>query len=292
MIKTLKFDFFHVIMPNDSTNAFETVIYNIEKLVGTKRVYDNGDYPVRLQRVKAFENFIVADIARIRMNDIPDKMKLSGETETIALDEDQGLGEITSFLYHPTLGILILMRNRNAVSISAISNYIESKGKLYGVKYESILHEDAYKRLAGLDVISKLDLEVAAPGNGTIFKDLGLTSDAIIELMGATPRARITCTLSMGHTKDSLPKKILMGFVKKILNRKNDETEAVKLVVSGREGTLEKEIIDLFEDVLTDQMNVDIKAQRKITDDQRHNAIVKIWIKHQASLQKTMDEIE
>ena len=75
MEKKLNFDFFQVVMPDDEPRTFEAVIDEITALNGVAATYDNGEYHVRLLGVKQQQGYYLGDIARIRMNDIPDKMR-------------------------------------------------------------------------------------------------------------------------------------------------------------------------------------------------------------------------
>jgi len=287
MIKNLNFDFFRVVHQKGCKTTFENALLEIHKLNGKARVHHNGDYPVRLQTLGKHQDVYIGDIARIRMNDIPDKLKLSGEREEIELDDDQGLGEITSFLYHPETSVLMLIRNRNAVSLSAFSDYLAAKQPLHGVKYDLILQEEAYERLQKFKRIGRVDLEVAAPGNAKIFKHLDLSPKGLADLMNTTPRVRMSYAFSMSHDRDnSLPKSIISDIASKVMSFSLNKKEDIKMVVSGNEKDMEKEVIDLFTDALTEQVAVNIKNQRKMTDGQRHSAVVDAWNKRKSSMLK------
>jgi hypothetical protein len=286
MIKQLRYDFYRIVMPNGSGVDFGTALSQINALNGKVRVDETGEYPIRLHSLFPGAVYVLGDIARIRMNDIPPKMRLSGETELLYLDEDQGLGEITSFIYHPGLSVLMMMRNRNAVSAFGLCHYVENKCNLWGIKIEHILQAEAYKRIQRLERIQRLDLEVAAPGNGSIFNELKLIPETAIDLMGKSPRVRLSLSFSTGYDRDvSLPKKLIEKIVTAFHAIKvQPSDESVSLTVSGRENVFEKEVIDLFEDVFTDLLDVNIKNQRRITDDQRHQATRIVWDKNRDML--------
>lgn len=287
MIKDLNFNFFRVVHPKNASQTFEGALVAIDKLQGKQRVHDNGDYPVRLQRLGKYQDAYIGDIARIRMNDIPDRLKLSGERKDLELDEDEGLGEISTFIYHPPTNVLVMMRNRNAVSMSAFSGYMEAKQGLHGFRYDVILQEEAYERLKKFKRIGRVDLEVAAPGNANVFKNLGLSPKGLANLMGVAPRVRMSYAFSMAYDRENtLPKDIVGEIASKVMSVSLKKKEDVKMVVSGNEETMEKEVIDLFEDVLTEQVKVNMKNQRKMTDEQRYNATASAWGKRKESLIK------
>jgi len=295
MTKKLKYDFYQVVMPRDSRFNFGAVLNQINTLQGRARLYSAGDYPIRLQGLIQGASDFLGDIARIRMNDIPDKMKLSGETAPLALDEDEGLGEIASFIYHPVTNTIMMMRNRNAVSISGLINYVEYLGNVEGIEFKHVLQVEAYQRLQRLVTIQKLEIEVAAPGNGTIFRDLGLAPQMALDLMGSSPRVRLSLTFSTGYDRErSLPREVIERIVTEFRARnqlsaderqhQQTDDESMDLVVSGREDTHQKEVIDLFADILTDTYDVNIRDQRTITYMQRHQATRAVWARHRDRL--------
>lgn len=287
MVKTLNFDFFRVVHPKKGTTPFEQGLLELAKLQGEARVHHNGDYPVRLQNLVKYQDAYIGDVARIRMNDIPDKLKLSGEREEIELDEDQGLGEISSFLYHPHTKVLMMMRNRNAVSLSAFSAYMDAKHPLNGVRYDLILQEEAYERLQKFKRIGRVELKVAAPGNAQLFDSIGVSPKGLAELMNATPRVSLSYAFSMSYDRENtLPKSIIGDIASKVMSLPLKKLEDVKMVVAGNDETLEKEVIDLFTDALSEKVSVNIKEQRKMSDDQRYRAVASVWEKKKASLVK------
>jgi hypothetical protein len=284
MIKQLRYDFFQVVMPPDTEVTFETLLHEINALGQRERLY-HGDYPVRLHDLVPRRNYLLGDIARIRMNDIPDKMKLTGETEPLDLAEDEGLGEFATFLYHPRTNILMMMRNRNAVSVSGLNTYLENIGGIEGIEFNYVLQVEAYQRLQRLDRIQRFDLEVAAPGHGSIFTDMGLSPQSVAGIMGVAPRVRLSVSLSTGYEKEvSLPRAAIERLVTAFRQRARRDDESMSIVVSGREQNQEKEIIDMFEDVLTDFVDVNIRNQRRISDEQRHTAIREVWGRHRERL--------
>jgi hypothetical protein len=91
----------------------------------------------------------------------------------------------------------------------------------------------------------------------------------------------------MAHDREnSLPKSIIGEVAAKVMSFSLNKKEDIKMVVAGNEKDMEKEVIDLFTDALTEQVAVNIKNQRKMTDNQRHVAIVSAWDKKKSSMLK------
>jgi len=287
------FDFFQVIMPKSSRSNFSSILSQINTLPGRNQLDTMGEYPIRLHYLNQATSDILGDIARIKMNDIPPKMKLSGETNPLELDDDEGLGEITSFIFHPDMNVLMLMRNRNAVSISAFCRYIETFGQIEGIQFRHIFHPDVYKRLQRLDTIKKMELDAAGPGNGAIFSDLEVSPGTMADIMGLSPRVHLKLSFSTGYDRQvSLPKAAILKIAAALQKRRVYKDESISLVISGKEeNTLQKEVIDLFEDVLTDYLVVDVRDQRVITDNTRHQATKAVWARHRDELVKLLSKV-
>lgn len=279
MEKVLKFDFYQVVMPDVEQRSFESIVDEIGALEGVARTFDNGEYHVRLVAIGQQQGYYRGDVARIRMNDIPDKMKLSGEREAIDLADDQGLGEITSFIYNSQLRVLVLMRNRFAITASGFANYFQNMGRMQGVlQLEHILEADAYQRLARMNLAHKVELGIAAPGNGAIFDDLGLRPQSLAELIDVAPKVRMDFTISMDRDRNaSLPLRAVRSMITAVTRQ--HAGEVVNLVVSGKESPEQRlDIVDMLEEVMTDQERVTLRGnQRTIADNQRHYAIEQVY---------------
>jgi hypothetical protein len=286
MNKQLRYDFYQVVMPQDSCPTFEGILSQIFTLEGRERLYLVADHHIRLHNLSNGASYLLGDVARIRMNDIPDKMRLSGETEPLELDEDEGLGEVTSFIYHPVTRVIMMMRNRNAIGVAGLGRYVENLGRVEGIQFNHVLQVEAYRRLEQLTTIQRLDLEVAAPGNGTIFQDMGLSPEIATDLIGLSPHVRLSLSFSTGYDREvSLPRRAIERIVTLFRDRRTvADNETMSLIVSGREDNSKKEVIDLFEDVLTDFIDVNIRTQRRISDEQRHQATKDVWARHRNRL--------
>lgn len=81
-----------------------------------------------------------------------------------------------------------------------------------------------------------------------------------------------------------MPRAAIERLVTMFRQRNRNDGESMSIVVSGREQNQEKEVIDMFEDVLTDIIDVNIRNQRRISDEQRHSATSEVWERHRGRL--------
>lgn len=290
MIKTLKFSFYRVVVPGEDGTVFTDLLSEIARFDGEDRVYEEGGTPIRLQSFNLRHGLVTGDVARIRMTDIPEKMRLSGETEEIILDDDQGLGETSSFVYHPATGVLAYLRNRSSVSAAGFAHYVEVLNDYPDpIILEPVFEEAAYQRFLRMGHIQRCELKVAAPGNSQIFQDLGLTPREMVNLMGVAPKVTVTCGISMGHTRGRFPFDPVNRLVESIMNRRTQEAEdtSIKLEIAGREDVDEERlVIDLFDDHMTEKVEVDLGQGRRITDRHKINAARDAWRSRQNEIQR------
>lgn len=293
MEKVLKYDFYQVVMSDLEPRTFESVLDEANALVGAARTFDNGEYHVRLVELTQQQGHFRGDIARIRMNDIPEKMRLSGEREILDLEDDQGLGEIASFIYNPQLRVLVLMRNRFAVTATGFANYFQNLGHIHGdLVLEHILEADAYQRLARMNIAHKVEVGIAAPGNGAIFDNLGLRPQTMAELINVAPKVRMDFTISMDRERNlTLPLRAVRNMVTTFT--RDHAGEVVKLIVTGKENPEQRlDAVDLLVEVMTEKESVIMQRnQRALADHQRHFAIDQAYLRKLPDLNRILRDV-
>ena len=171
------------------------------------------------------------------------------------------------------------MRNKFAVTASGFANYVQNLGRVQGtIIFEHILEADAYQRLARMNIAHKVELGIAAPGNGAIFDELGLRPQTLAELINAAPKVRMDFAISMDRGRSgSLPLRALQNMITTF--RRDHAGELVSLIVSGKENPEQRlDIVDMLEEVMTDKEPVTLQRnQRTIADHQRHFAIEQVY---------------
>ncbi|MCH7596597.1 MAG: hypothetical protein IID35_08570, partial [Planctomycetes bacterium] len=193
MARTIKIDFYRVEMPESAPAQFHEIIEQVADSANDgNRTVSIDKCPVRMQQAEKTDGCWHGDMVRIRMNEGAILTKLSGETHPIDLDDDEGIGEQTAFLYQPTMNILVVQRNRFAVSASKLARYFESMGGLdEPIVLDPIYTQDAIQRLARLTTIRKFTIRLAGPTNATAFKRQAPHFGGMIDLIEAFQSPRI-----------------------------------------------------------------------------------------------------
>ena len=101
MFRKLKMDFLKVVLPDEFPRSFESVLnaVNVSPKDDARNAIRN-DCPFRLQEARQTGDYWKGEMIRIRMDQLPIKAKLSGDISSIDLEDDEGIGEETAFLYH------------------------------------------------------------------------------------------------------------------------------------------------------------------------------------------------
>jgi len=149
MQKQMIIDLYQVEMPDNSPLTFEQLLAQVCRIpTDETRNVQKDRYPIRCHSLRPRRGFFEGEMIRIRMDEVPVKASLAGEIEPFELDDDEGVGEETGFLYNIPLRVLILQRNRAGVSASAFAWYFKNIGNLAEYIYlNPIIIRDVLDRL-------------------------------------------------------------------------------------------------------------------------------------------------
>ncbi len=273
MTRKLKVDFFKVVLPDDSSHSFEYVLSAVNNSPNDDtRNATRHACPFRLQKARKTGDCWKGEMIRIRMDQLPIKAKLSGDVSSIDLEEDEGIGEETAFLYHVPTRVLTIQRNRYGVSAGVFAWYFEVKGSVESIVLQPILQEDGVQRLANMKDVRKLSLNIAGIENMTPFKGLGKGVESMISLMNQFKSPHLTLTVSMGKQRGSLEwaKDFAQSFVK---SNQQGESSIHKFEISGKTEDGEKSVLDLIEYRMVEEIEVELKSGRTLSSSEREYAV-------------------
>ncbi len=278
MSRNMRIDYYHVVLPPDPTATMDTILNLASRLPQDEtRNVDYNHVPIRLQEIHRANSLWIGDLVRIRMDGIPPKTKLSGEQDDLDLDDDEGLGEETAFLFNQRLSVLVLQRNRHAVSAGGFSHYFASKGRVGYIKLDPILRRDAYVRMSKMRIQRKLEIAVAGIQNLNIVDTSVLGVASIINLANEYASPHVGITLSMGHTRGTLSHVTeLARFLSSISERYSSlrHSPVTKITIMGKANEDEPmEVIDLLEDRMIDYSQVSVDRDYEASRRERQRAL-------------------
>lgn len=281
--KNIKIDFYQVEIGNKKVN-FESILSSAAKIPNDSSrniEKEAGDY-TRLQDLSKSNSNKVwqGEMARIRMNDLPRKYSVDGKAEELELDDDEGIGDETAFLYDPKTNILVIQRNRNAVSASSLAWYM---GKISGelVSFLPLMNDTALRRMAEMSEHRKLEIAIARPMQFKEFASQNQATGAFMRIIEYFDSPTVSVSVSMGREKGGLGK--IVSFAKSLHAWYKDNPDEVKsITVSGSsaDGT---ETIDLLADRLVEVYPVAI-VEREIPANILRQAVFSAWSKQQKHL--------
>jgi hypothetical protein len=285
--KFLNIDFYHVKVEDKKDRTFLDLLEAVHAMPDDEsRAQNRTDDAIRLQTVKKSAAAWRGDMLRIRMNEAPVKAKRSGETKPIDFDEDEGLGEETAFLFHVSTNILVIQRNRIGVSASALAKYFKVLGKVKAITFESILKEDALKRIAKMQSIRTFEIHFAGVQNGQSLKGKGSSAKAMYSMLDEFQAPNATIKLSVGRKPGTLQN--VVNAVSGLFGNEADSqpSDVTRVIVVGSEGEdEERTLIDLLQDRLSESVIVEIKDGERITSAQRFKALNTAWERNQVYLE-------
>lgn len=120
--KNLKTYFFSI--HHDGNESFEDGLNSIMEKGLDERIYEGVRLLETEEQNIGNKRFICGDLERIHMDNLPNKSGASEEPDELDLEDDEGLGYNTAFIYYPTKNILGLQSNITGVGYSRFRDYI------------------------------------------------------------------------------------------------------------------------------------------------------------------------
>lgn len=267
-------DIYQVEFAGDLGEVIRSILEDVED--DDSRTTDINGVPTRLQQVQRSDDFgWEGEFVRIRLNNLPSRTKLSGAQTDLELDDDEGLGENTAFLFDPKKKHLLVQTFRSSVTASAMRRYFsEFTGKVGPVFLHPVLRKDAMERLARLSESKKLVIQVAADDRMQGYDTENDAVESVLKLAKYLRSPSIEVTASIGHRGGSLSPKRVFAAVKELLKMGDTTTNRVeKLKVAGDKAS---QLIDVLEFKLKYIEKVKEKG-RALTRMERRDALRAIW---------------
>ncbi|OPY13312.1 MAG: hypothetical protein A4E66_00817 [Syntrophus sp. PtaB.Bin001] len=290
MGKQITVDFYQVEV-TDQQLSFENIIKQVNELPQdeTRNLEDRSDLPIRLQELHSGKTFIEGDMIRIRMDEIPIKVSLTGDMELFDLKDDEGVGEESAFLYHPALRIIAIQRNKYGVSASKLAWYFKAKSKLNGnIDLHPVIRSDVLQRLARMSVIRKMNVRIAGIENASIFQGQGLGIDAMLDLAQQFQSPNLSLELSMGKRKGTLNIENVIAAVKNIFRLSHQYDKEIKqLEISGQEpegGFAEP--LNILKAKIVAKVAVESNDDRRLLYATRRHALLEAWNLRKVELER------
>jgi len=276
MPKSMKIDYYRVLIGEEDQQNFDSIIEKISNFPNDEsRNYFHNNIPIRLQEMEKREHLWIGDMVKIRLNDIPPKTKMSGRQIDIDLDEDEGLGEETAFLYDQDVRVLVLQRNYTAVTAAGFTSYFKYFGNVKKLNLLPVVKPEAYQRMEKMNIVRRFEIDFAGLQNLSIAKGSGKGANAMVDLANETDSPYQKVILSMGNQKGTIAR--IRSFVEEVLSLFKENVKKIK--ITGKEFIDgETEIIDLLEDRMVDIEELDLpRGDHDLARKIRKQALYRAW---------------
>lgn len=287
MSRHIKIEFFRVELPEGSETTFEEVLRVVASMEGDSRNLMVGHNPVRLQEFEEWSTTLVGDILKIRMENLDSKASMDGHVEAFPLDDDEGFGMGTAFLYDPRTRILLLQKNRHICSHLAFANYFGLKGGLDGpLSLWPALRPDVYRKLASFNRISKMEVRIAGLENARAFEGEGHGVARLLGLMSDLRAPTLKVEFGVGRSHETMSAPTARTYIRRLVRWASDGDAVVEqLKVKGApNASTPPEILDLIQDRLIEVVEVEMDDDRRISFQKRSNALKETWRSRRSDL--------
>jgi hypothetical protein len=276
MSKNLNIDFYKIVMPGLSRLSFESILDMAIQLPIRDRFREINYSPLFLRQcLQNPQNHCwEGEIIRVRMNDLPIKANLSGDTEEFIFGDDEGIGEQTAFLYHLPTRVLLLQANQGGVSVPSFIQYFQVISTLTEPIFaDPVIQADAMQKLAKMQTVTKLDIQIAGLDKPDIFKNQGHSIKKIIDLSNEYDAPIVALTVSVGRTKQrSLSIENAKNTIHDLLRISSQNKQDIKKIrISGSTEDHDKVYIDILKDRMRESIN--INKSRTLSHFERIKAI-------------------
>jgi hypothetical protein len=274
---TIKVDFYRVDISSTGNVSFESLIDQVLKKSTKDRVIEIRAAPIWLNEASIDQDFVEGDLVRLRMTDLPVKGNLSGIIENLQLNDNEGIGGQTAFLYHLPTKVLLLQASKSGVSPPNLVRYLREINQFEGsLCIDPVLNSDILIKLDELQEFRQLEIRVAGLEHLPTDQDDYAIRD-IIRMSHEFRSPSLSLTLSVGKARNkSLLPELVKQLANNLIKRYNQHPQQVKrLRVSGNS---EDENFAL--DLLKDRMREEIASNgtsRTHSYQQRNGILKKAW---------------
>ena len=290
--KKLTADFFKLEVTTGESFANLVTTIAVQGIKKETTIEVKDDFFTRLETSGNWgDEHIEGQIVRLRMNSLPDKAGFSEPIQAIGFKDEEGVGESAVFIFHSKSNVILLERNRNALTTYTFAEFFRQMGKIKGqVNLFPVLQHDVYERVFNAKVVRKLVVQLAGPDNvGATIAEMEPSVNEMLKARQSLKAPVAEFTYSIGRKrKEGLDLNRTLGAVRDFLtlNQGND-TYIDKLIVNGSSGPHEDFSLDLLENQLHGQDTVETTIERRIPYDRKRDAPRRIWHKSRAELAKS-----
>lgn len=281
MAKKIKVHFYKLEIAENSGVSFEKILNQVASLPREDRYQSTVFYPVYLYDVSLTSQGIwEGELIRHRMEELPVIGNRKCEIKDMILSDDEGIGEQTAFIYHPSTSILALQAGQYTISASGFAKYFElfdpriSKG----LKLLPVFQLDAMVRFTNMVNVYELDVSIAGVGNMSSDGKTEYGINEVLDLNEAFSSPNISFKLT-GNVKQKKPLNFqrIFDFANSLIVNNKNHLNKIKIKGSN-DNSDDVYSIDLLKDRMVEEVYITTSAKkRNIPYPERQLALREAW---------------
>nr|DAP84356.1 MAG TPA: hypothetical protein [Caudoviricetes sp.] len=219
----------------------------------------------KVLRYERNEKEVIIIFAKIRMNNIPDKINVStGECSPIELCEDEGLGEKVVFIFNKDLNVVAIQKNINSISPVGIFNFIKKVVPSSSFDFSFVIRQDALLQYDKMKQIKRAKIKIDCSKDLSCLKGKEDSLFTKIAMQKVIDSSFVEITFSMGVNSNESVSSLITSKFRDIASSLN-KSSICSMTVAGLDDEGNSQTLDLLNYKLSDNQEIEI-IKRNIDD--------------------------
>lgn len=209
------------------------------------------------EKRKYKNDYIFGTFAFTQTENIPPKQnKKSKQTENLNLEEEDGLGFQTSFIFDKKTNIIAIVSRRPGVNVTSIEDFIRLNFELPIFRFERITYKSSLDNFLKTSSYRKLKIKIANPTEITpLLDNKGFAVTELSNLIKEFGANKISFEVT-STAKDSLPINPVRNVVNNLLRVTTGNVETMEVV--GNDEDVEEKVFNFISNRISDSITVEI----------------------------------
>ena len=202
-------------------------------------------------------DYIFGTFAFTQTENIPPKQnKKSKLTENLNLEDDDGLGYQTSFIFDKQTNIIAVVSRRPGVNATSIETFFKLNFDLPPFRFDRITYKSSLDNFLRTTSYRKLKIKIANPTEITpLLDNRGLAVGEISKLIKEFGANKLSFEVT-ASTKESLPINAVRNVVNNLIRVTTGNVETMEVI--GNDEDVEEKVFNFISNRISDTINVEI----------------------------------
>lgn len=183
--KRLSIQFYHVECKN---GKFESFVNKANKSHAYRKHFKQSPFDITMDTFEESQAFVCGHFVKTRMDDIDPKYNINTfKTESMPLEDDEGIPTGSVWLYFKKLRILFFQKTLMGVSTNQFCEYFEKYSGTGAITLKHVLSEEGFRRLTDIGHISKIEIAIKGLDKGYVLREVGAAKEVMKKMRELQP---------------------------------------------------------------------------------------------------------